>query len=136
MATHRLTGDHYTLKDIERGIRNKQHLYVKGVSGDASAIDLIVDAERCIELAKPTEVQAQAVRLVWEMNYTLQDAGDLLGVTPQAVRFNIQLLSVKIKAVLDEWKHKEVMQVRKKEIRKEREERKKLEMKANTIKGG
>jgi len=107
MAVKRTTKKHYTLKDIERGIRNKQHLYRKAIKGDSSAIDLIVDAEHCVDTAEPTDVQRQAVKLVWEQNYTLENAGDILGVTPQAVRFNLQLLAVKIKEILDRWKQRE-----------------------------
>lgn len=124
MAVHRLSGKHYTLKDIERGIRHKEHLYRKAVKGDSSAIDLIADAEQCIKLSDPTYIQAQAVHLVWKQNYTLQDAGDILDVSPQAVRFNLQLLSVKMKEILDEWAHQEEMHEVKKEIREERAKRK------------
>lgn len=99
----RLTRGHYTLADIERALRHKAHMYAYAEAGELDIIHLFVDAERALELAKPTEVQLKTVELVWTKGYSLIEAGRLLGVTPQAVKFNLDLLKVKLKKVLDEW---------------------------------
>ena len=99
-----MTRGHYTLADIERALRHKPHMYAYAESGELDIIHLFVDAERALKLANPTEVQLKTVDLVWTQGYSLVEAGRLLGVTPQAVKFNLDLLKVKLKKVLDEWK--------------------------------
>ncbi|MGV2442247.1 hypothetical protein FO484_21320, partial [Bacillus atrophaeus ATCC 9372] len=57
-----------------------------------------------LELAQHTEIQKMTVDLVWRQCYTLVETGKMLGVTPQAVKFNLGLLKVKIQKVMDGWK--------------------------------
>lgn len=100
---NRLTRGHYTLPDIERALRHGDHMYAYAESGELDIIHLKIDAERALELAKPTEIQLTTADLVWTKGYSLIETGRLLGVTPQAVKFNLDLLKVKLKKVLDEW---------------------------------
>lgn len=94
---------HYTLSEIERALRHEPLMYSYAEAGDFDIIHLIMDARASLERAKPTEVQLKTVELVWRKGLSLVEAGRLLGVTPQAVKFNLDLLQIKIKKVLDEW---------------------------------
>ena len=67
----------------------------------------MMDSEYALQCAEPTEAQMLAVELVWRQERTLTEAGEILGITPQGVRFNLQLLSIKLKKVVDEWKGRE-----------------------------
>jgi hypothetical protein len=100
----RVTKEHYTLAEIERALKNEPMMYAYAEAGDLEVIHLIIDANRALELAQPTEIQLQTVELVWRRGYSLVETGKALGVTPQAVKFNLDLLKVKIKKVLDEWR--------------------------------
>lgn len=93
----------YTLKDIETGLRNADYFYSRAESGDLDAIIQLADSQLALEKADPTEAQLQAVELVWKREYTLKEAGDRLGISPQAVRFNLQLLSIKLTEVVNKW---------------------------------
>lgn len=98
---------YYTLKDVEIGIKRKNQLYSYAESGDFDAVHLIIDAEKALRLANPTALQIKTIQLYWVEGYTLKETGNILGVTAQAVKFNLELLKVKIKKVLDRWSAKE-----------------------------
>lgn len=100
----RVTKEHYTLAEIERALKNEPLMYAYAESGDLDIIHLIVDSKRALILAQPTEVQLKTLDLVWRKGYSLVETGKILGVTPQAVKFNLDLLKVKLKKVLDDWK--------------------------------
>lgn len=99
----RAVSEQYTLKEVERTLRNRELLYTYAESGDLDAVDTLVDVERALALAEPTETQLLTATLYWGEGLTLKETGEILGVTPQAVRFNLNLLKVKIKKVLDKW---------------------------------
>lgn len=98
------TKEHYTLTEIERALKNKELIYVYAEQGDLEIIHLIIDADEALKIAKPTYVQLQTAELVWKKGYSLVETGKMLGVTPQAVKFNLDLLRIKLKKVVDEWK--------------------------------
>lgn len=100
----RATKNSYTLKEIERGLRFRELLYSYAERGDLDSIHLLIDADNALEQARPTAIQSEAVRLVWKEDYTLAEAGALLGISAQGVRFNLQLLEIKIQRVLDKWR--------------------------------
>ncbi|MFL0442007.1 hypothetical protein [Bacillus subtilis] len=100
----RATQDHYTLAEIERTLKNRELSYSYAEQGDLDIVHLILDSEKALELAQPTEIQRMTVDLVWRQGYNLVETGKMLGVTPQAVKFNLGLLKIKIQKVLDEWK--------------------------------
>lgn len=104
----RATKEHYKLSEIERGLRNKGLLYTYAEKGDLEAVHVIIDAERALKLAEPTAIQSITVQLHWSEGRTLAETGELLGVTPQAVRFNLGLLKVKLQKVLDRWTLREI----------------------------
>lgn len=104
----RETKEHYKLSEIERGLRNKQLLYTYAEKGDLEAVHLIVDAERALQASKPTALQLKTVQLYWKDGRTLAETGAILGVSPQAVRFNMGLLKVKLQKVLDAWVIREI----------------------------
>lgn len=100
----RVTKEHYTLAEIERALKSEALMYAYAEAGDLEVIHLIVDAQKALELAEPTDIQLKTVELAWKKGYSLVDTGKELGVTPQAVKFNLDLLKVKIKKILDEWR--------------------------------
>lgn len=93
----------YTVRDIEQGLRHPDYWYAKAYDGDLTAIHHLADSQLALDKADPTLPQLKAVELVWKQGYTLQEAGDILGITPQAVRFNLQLLSIKLQKIVDHW---------------------------------
>lgn len=94
----------YTLLEIERAIKHRELLYTYATSGDMDSLNLIIDADIAVKRANPTAVQLKTIDLVWRKGYSLVESGKLLGVTPQAVKFNLDLFKVKLKRVLDIWK--------------------------------
>lgn len=99
----RATKESYTLPEIEKALKNEAMLYVYAEVGDFDSIHLLIDAERALMLSEPTDIQLHTVDLVYRKGNSLVEAGRQLGVTPQAVKFNLDLLKVKIKKVLNEW---------------------------------
>lgn len=97
----------YTLQDIENGLRNADYFYSSAEGGNLDAIIRLADSEIALQQADPTEAQLKAVELVWKQELSLTEAGKILGITKQGVRFNLQLLSVKLKRVVDEWAERE-----------------------------
>lgn len=100
----RATKDHYTLSEIERAFKNKEKLLSYAMSGDMDSVHLLVDAENALKQSNPTEIQERTLDLVYRQGLSLAEAGKQLGVSLQAVKFNLDLLRVKIKKVLDQWK--------------------------------
>lgn len=98
------TKEHYTLAEIEKALKNEPLLYAYAEAGDLDVIHLLIDADNALHLAEPTDIQLKTVELIYRKGYSLVEAGRHLGVTPQAVKFNLDLLKVKVKKVLDEWK--------------------------------
>lgn len=101
---NRASKENYSLAEIERALKHKPHMYAYAESGDLDSIHLIVDSEIALKKAKPTEIQLRTMDLVWRQGLTLAEAGRILNVTPQAVKFNLDLLKVKLKKVVDDWK--------------------------------
>lgn len=97
------TKENYTLLEIEKALKNNELMYSYAEQGDLDVVHLIIDAETALRLANPTVIQLKTVGLVYRKGYSLVEAGRELGVTPQAVKFNLDLLRVKIKKVLDQW---------------------------------
>lgn len=114
-------GRSYTLKDIERGIRSRHQLYTFAEQGNMDSVNMIVDAEKALELADPTLKQLQTIYYYWGRGMTLRETGEKLGVSAQAVKFNLELLKVKIKEITDKWDRGEHVTVE--SMRAEREER-------------
>lgn len=103
----RASKDRYTLGEIERTLRNKELMYIYASHGDMDSINQIVDAEIAVDMAEPTELQRTTIDLVWRQGNSLVKTGEILGVTPQAVKFNLELFKVKLKRVLNVWAHAE-----------------------------
>lgn len=100
----RATKDNYTLPEIERALKNTELMYCYAEQGDLEILHLVIDAEKALQLAQPTKIQLNTVDLVYRQGYSLVETGRILGVTPQAVKFNLDLLRVKIKKIVDQWK--------------------------------
>jgi DNA-directed RNA polymerase specialized sigma24 family protein len=98
------TKENYTLAEIEKALKNEALMYAYAEAGDLDVVHLLIDAETALQMANPTDIQLKTVELVYRKGYSLVEAGKALEVTPQAVKFNLDLLRVKIKKVLDEWK--------------------------------
>lgn len=103
----RVTKEHYTLAEIERALKFEPLMYAYAEAGDLEVLHLMIDARTALELAQPTEIQLKTIEIVWRQGYSLVDTGKMLGITPQAVKFNLDLLKIKIKKVLDDWKRQD-----------------------------
>lgn len=97
------TKDNYTLSEIEKALKNKDLMYAYAEAGDMEIIHMLIDADAVLKLAEPTDIQLKTVDLVYRQGYSLVEAGRKLEVTPQAVKFNLDLLRVKIKKALNQW---------------------------------
>ncbi|WP_407708489.1 hypothetical protein ACIU4M_00560 [Bacillus altitudinis] len=102
-AFDRAAKNDYTLAEIENAIKNRHMLYSYAEQGDIESIHVLIDSERALEKANPTDIQLKTMDLVWVRGYSLVETAKMFDVTPQAVRFNLNLSSVKLKKVLDEW---------------------------------
>lgn len=103
----RATKDIYTLQEIERALKHRDLMYAYAEAGDLEAIDMLIDAERALQLAKPTDIQMRAVEAVWQKGYKLSEAAKFIHadkeITFQAVKFSLDLIKNKLKAVVDQW---------------------------------
>lgn len=106
----RSTKQYYTVAEIESAIKDKERLYSYSESGDMDSVHLIIDAQKAMKLAKPTAVQLKTVQLNWIQGFNLRETGEILGISPQGVKFNLDLLKVKIQKVLDIWRHEEIIE--------------------------
>lgn len=102
----------YTLREIENGLRNPHYYYASAQQGNLEALDHLADSRLALEKAEATPHQLRAVELVWHQEHTLVEAGEILGVTEGAVRFSLQLLSVKLQKVVDSWAEREYADAR------------------------
>lgn len=98
------TKDNYTLAEIEKALKSRELMYSYAEMGDMDIIHLVIDADRALVLAEPTAIQLKTVDLVFNEGYSLVEAGKILNVTPQAVKFNLDLLRVKLQKVVDQWR--------------------------------
>jgi hypothetical protein len=53
--------------------------------GDYSAVDILVDLRKAIELAQLTGRQSEALHLVYEMDLTQEEAGRAMGIAQNSV---------------------------------------------------
>ena len=96
----------YTLQDIENGLETLI-TSTPVLRSNLDAVIHLADSEMAHSKPILTEAQLKAVELVWKQEMSLTEAGEILGITKQGVRFNLQLLSVKLKRVVDEWAERE-----------------------------
>lgn len=98
----------YTLSDIENGLRNPHYYYTSAQNGNLGAMDHLADARLALSLSNPTATQMECLELVWQQEYTLKEAGDILGVSTEAVFYNLQRLSTKLEKVVERWAEREL----------------------------
>jgi RNA polymerase sigma factor (sigma-70 family) len=72
-------------------------------SGDYDACVILIDLYKAIELAKLTERQAEALRLVYEEDLTQEEAGKLMGIAQQKVEFYAARAIEKISEIYYFW---------------------------------
>jgi DNA-directed RNA polymerase specialized sigma24 family protein len=58
--------------------------------GDYDAVVLLADLETAISMAKLTERQSEALRLVYEEDLTQEEAGKLLGIGQDVVSYHVE----------------------------------------------
>lgn len=105
----RASEESYTIKDIRRGLGAREQLRTYAMHGDLNSIHLIVDAEHCVAQTDATARQLECMQLVWVEGYTLGEAATLLGgISASGVRYNLQLLEIKIQRVLNRWRNREL----------------------------
>jgi RNA polymerase sigma factor (sigma-70 family) len=65
-------------------------LLLRRFNGDTAASDILIDLYKAIELAKLTERQSEALRLVYEEDLTQEEAGKLLGIGQDVVSYHVE----------------------------------------------
>ena len=55
-------------------------LLLRRFNGDTAASDILIDLAKAVELARLTERQSEALRLVYEMDLTQEEAGRAMGI--------------------------------------------------------
>jgi RNA polymerase sigma factor (sigma-70 family) len=76
--------------------------------GDYSAVDILVDLRKAIELAQLTVRQRQAIHLVYEMDLTQEEAGRAMGIAQQNVESYLSTAIEKIAEIYYYWsQHRE-----------------------------
>ncbi|MDR7001581.1 sigma factor-like helix-turn-helix DNA-binding protein [Neobacillus niacini] len=73
--------------------------------GDYDAVVLLADLSTAIELAALTRRQAEALRLVYELDLTQEEAGRRMGVSQQAVEQHVNNAIEAISEVYYFWSH-------------------------------
>jgi DNA-directed RNA polymerase specialized sigma24 family protein len=73
--------------------------------GDYDAVVLLADLQNAVELAKLTERQAEALRLVYEEDLTQEEAGKLMGIGRRAVGYFVEDAIEAISEVYYFWSH-------------------------------
>lgn len=96
----------YALDDAE-GVKLLLADYQKFVSrkrcGDYAAVEVLIDIHKAIELAGLTDRQRQAIELVYFGELTQAEAGERMGITQQAVDFNLTLSAEKLADIYYYW---------------------------------
>lgn len=93
----------YSTKAVVELLKQKAQLELLKERGDVTAVNLLIDLERIMEESEPTEKQLRCAELCWTDGLKLKDAGEILGITPQGVYFNLKLLKNKIRFVTERW---------------------------------
>jgi DNA-directed RNA polymerase specialized sigma24 family protein len=73
--------------------------------GDYDAVVLLADLETAISMAKLTERQFEALRLVYEEDLTQEEAGKLMGIGRRAVGYFVEDAIEAISEVYYFWSH-------------------------------
>jgi DNA-directed RNA polymerase specialized sigma24 family protein len=73
--------------------------------GDYDAVVLLADLETAISMAKLTERQSEALRLVYEEDLTQEEAGKLMGIGRRAVGYFVEDAIEAISEVYYFWSH-------------------------------
>jgi hypothetical protein len=80
-------------------------LLLRRFNGDTAASDILIDLYRAIELAKLTERQSEALRLVYEEDLTQEEAGKLMGINRIVVLEHVEKAIEAISEVYYYWSH-------------------------------
>jgi RNA polymerase sigma factor (sigma-70 family) len=71
--------------------------------GDYSAIDILVDLRKAIEMAQLTGRQSEALRLVYEEDLTQEEAGKRLGIARESIKTYVEDAIEKISEIYFYW---------------------------------
>ncbi|NOU98466.1 sigma factor-like helix-turn-helix DNA-binding protein [Paenibacillus planticolens] len=97
-----------TAKGVAALLRDRHRISERRFRGDTAASDIIIDLHSAIETAGLTERQAESVAWVYARDLTLESAGEIMGVTKQAVKDAVSIASEKIATVFQRWNYGEV----------------------------
>jgi RNA polymerase sigma factor (sigma-70 family) len=88
-AKERSLDQRYPALDNPAGLRillsDYHALQVRQYQGDYSAVDILVDLRKAIEMAQLTGRQSEALRLVYEEDLTQEEAGKRMGIAQNSV---------------------------------------------------
>lgn len=75
--------------------------------GDLDASDTLIDFERAVGLAKLTQRQAEAIRLVYDVGMTQKQAATVMGVGQDVVSEHIRKATAELDEVYEMWAWKD-----------------------------
>jgi peroxiredoxin len=103
---HRKYEQRYALDNAEgaRILLSDYHALInRQYQGDYAAVDILVDLMRAIARAGLTDRQRQAIELVFVKDLTQEEAGKWMGATKQTVNRLIDIATIKIARVYENW---------------------------------
>lgn len=71
--------------------------------GQQKFADIVMDSERCLQLAKLTDHQLNVIYLRWKLGHTLKQCATYLGCSIEAVRQSEAAAKTKMQKVLNTW---------------------------------
>ena len=92
-----------TAAGIKRLLADQNALLIRQYSGDYAAVDIVCDLETAINVAKLTDRQSEALRLVYTQDLTQEDAARQAGVARTTLVGHIDVAVEKIAAVYEYW---------------------------------
>lgn len=98
----------YTEKGIDRLLKDFHTLKLRAYDhGDMAAVDIRLDLERAIELARLTDRQKQILDLIYNHDMKVEEIAEQLGVNASTVSRTRKAALAKIAAVYRSWKYVE-----------------------------
>ena len=91
-------------KSTAKAILSNIHaLKERRYKGDLDASDTLIDFERALQMAKLTERQTDAIRLVYDVGMTQKDAAAQMGVGQDVVSEHIRKATEELDEVYEMW---------------------------------
>ena len=94
----------YNIRDIIRAFANRERYQeIASRTGDLSFINICLDLDEILELAKLTDMEHALLDLRYCEGLTLKEIGDKFGFSHQTAKNHIYVALNKIQKILNEW---------------------------------